>query len=132
MPTIMTDTRMVIPTDQVVNHSQEVAAVLAETRYAAADAIALVQVEYEPLEPAIDPFKALEPSSPLVRPDKDTQSNHIWHWAVGDRVATQTAIDGADVVVTEDIYIPRIHVASIETCGCVASIYRGSRKLTVR
>src|SRR5581483_1341829 len=25
-----------------------------------------------------------------------------------------------DVVVSEDIYIPRIHVASIETCGCVA------------
>ena len=25
------------------------------------------------------------------------------------------------VTVTEDIYIPRIHVASIETCGCVAS-----------
>src|SRR5437868_5884115 len=131
MPTLMSDTQMVLPTDHVVYQSQEVAAVLAETRYAAADAIALVQVEYEPLEAVIDPFKALEPSSPLVRPDKDTQSNHIWHWEVGDRVATQTAIDGADVVVTEDIYIPRIHVASIETCGCVASFDRVSGKLTV-
>ena len=27
---------------------------------------------------------------------------------------------GAEVRVAEDIYIPRIHVASIETCGCVA------------
>ena len=32
-----------------------------------------------------------------------------------------TELEGADVVVAEDIYIPRIHVASIETCGCVAS-----------
>jgi aerobic carbon-monoxide dehydrogenase large subunit len=131
MPTLMSDTQMVLPTDHVVYQSQEVAAVLAETRYAAADAITLVQVEYEPLEPVIDPFKALEANSPLVRPDKDKKSNHIWHWEVGDRAATQTAIDGADVVVTEDIYIPRIHVASIETCGCVASFDRVSGKLTV-
>src|SRR5260370_42590441 len=126
MPTLMSDTQMVLPTDHVVYQSQEVAVVLAETRYAAADAATLVAVEYEPLEPVIDPFKALEPSSPLVRPDKEKKSNHIWHWEVGDRAATQTAIDDADVVVTEDIYIPRIHVASIETCGCVASYDRGS------
>jgi carbon-monoxide dehydrogenase large subunit len=131
MPTLMSDTQMVLPTDHVVYQSQEVAVVVAETRYAAADAITLVQVEYEPLEPVIDPFKALEPNSPLVRPDKEKKSNHIWHWEVGDRAATQTAIDGADVVVTEDIYIPRIHVASIETCGCVASFDRVSGKLTV-
>ncbi len=122
---------MVLPTEHVVYQSQEVAVVLAETRYAAADAVPLVAVEYEPLEPVIDPFKALEPSSPLVRPDKEKKSNHIWHWEVGDRDATQTAIEGADVVVTEDIYIPRIHVASIETCGCVANFDRVSGKLTV-
>src|ERR1700738_1247622 len=129
MPTLMSDTQMVLPTDHVVYQSQEVAAVLAETRYAAADAITLVQVDYEPLEPVIDPFKALEPTSPLVRPDKEKKSNHIWHWEVGDRAATQTAIAGADVCVTEDIYIPRIHVASIETCGCLASFDRVSGKL---
>jgi carbon-monoxide dehydrogenase large subunit len=131
MPTLMSDTQMVLPTDHVVYQSQEIAAVLAETRYAAADGITLVQVEYEPLEPVIDPFKALEPNSPLVRPDKEKKSNHIWHWEVGDRAATQTAMDSADVVVAEDIYIPRIHVASIETCGCVASYDKVSGKLTV-
>src|SRR5207302_5489160 len=47
MPTLMSDTQMVLPTDRVVYQSQEVAVVLAETRYAAADAITLVQVEYE-------------------------------------------------------------------------------------
>src|SRR5438477_7425427 len=68
MPTLMSDTQMVLPTDHVVYQSQEVAAVIAETRYAAADAITLVEVEYEPLEPVIDPFKALAEGSPLVRP----------------------------------------------------------------
>src|SRR5947209_8663782 len=131
MPTLMSDTQMVLPTDHVVYQSQEVAAVVAETRYAAADGVAAVQVDYEPLQPVVDPRKALEPDSPLVRPDKDKKSNHIWHWEVGDLEATQRAIDTADVVVAEDIYIPRIHVASIETCGCVASFDRVSGKLTV-
>jgi carbon-monoxide dehydrogenase large subunit len=35
------------------------------------------------------------------------------------------------VVVAQDIYIPRIHVASIETCGCVAKFDKKSGKLTV-
>src|SRR5919202_4357807 len=131
MPTLMSDTQMVLPTDHVVYQSQEVAVVVAESRYAAADGAAAVQVEYEPLEPVIDPIKALEPSSPLVRPDKEKKSNHIWHWEVGDADATQRAFDAADVVVAQDIYIPRIHVASIETCGCVANFDRVSGKLTV-
>jgi carbon-monoxide dehydrogenase large subunit len=131
MPTLMSDTQMVLPTDHVVYQSQEIACVLATDRYAAADGVSAVQVEYEALSPVIDPFKALEPDSPLVRPDKEKKSNHIWHWEVGDKDATQQALDSSDVVVTEDIYIPRIHVASIETCGCVANFDRVSGKLTV-
>ena len=87
MPTLMSDTQMVLPIDHVVYQAQEVAAVIATDRYAAADAITLVEVEYEPLEPVIDPFKALEESSPLVRPDREDKTNHIWHWEAGDRAA---------------------------------------------
>src|SRR5438045_5976285 len=71
MPTLMSDTQMVLPTDHVVYQSQEVACVVAEERYAAADGVAAVQVDYEPLEPVVDPIKALQPDSPLVRPDKE-------------------------------------------------------------
>ncbi len=35
----------------------------------------------------------------------------------------------ADVVVKQDIYIPRIHVASIETCGCVADFDKTTGQL---
>src|SRR6476646_2426984 len=110
MPTLMSDTQMVLPTDRVVYQSQEVAAVIATSRYAAADGVAAVDVEYEPLVPVIDPFKALEASSPLVRPDrKDT--NHIWHWEAGNKDATEQVFRDADLTVSEHIYIPRIHVA---------------------
>ena len=37
----------------------------------------------------------------------------------------------SDVTIKEDIYIPRIHVSSIETCGCVAQWDPVQEKLTV-
>ncbi len=120
MPTLMSDTQMVLPTDHVVYQSQEVAAVLAETRYGAVDGANLVEVDYEPLPAVVDPFKALEPDAPLVRPDKEKKSNHVWHWESGDRAKADAALAGADVVVSQRMHIPRIHVASIETCGIVA------------
>ncbi|HET7090885.1 MAG TPA: aerobic carbon-monoxide dehydrogenase large subunit [Anaerolineae bacterium] len=118
MPTLMSDTQMVLPVDTVKYQYQEVAGVLATDRYTAADGVAAVQVEYEPLPVVVDPKKALEPGAPKVRDDKD--SNHIWHWEWGDREAANSAFEAAEVTVKQDIYLPRIHVSSIETCGCVA------------
>jgi carbon-monoxide dehydrogenase large subunit len=119
MPTLMSDRQMVLPTDTVKYQAQEVVGVLATDRYAAADGVAAVEIDYEPLPVMVDPFKALQPGAPKVREDKD--SNHIWHWEAGDREATDRAIKQAATVVKQRIYIPRIHVASIETCGCVAN-----------
>ena len=130
MPTLMSDTQMVLPTDRVVYQAQEVAAVIATSRYAAADGAAVVDVEYDPLPPVIDPFKALEPDSPLVRPDRRAD-NHIWHWEAGNKEATDRVFAEAELTVGQKLYIPRIHVASIETCGCVASYDRAREQLTV-
>ena len=122
MPTLAGDKQMVLPTDTVMYQAQEVAAVIATSRYAAADGVAAVLVDYEPLPVVIDPFKALADDAPVLRPDRgeDKQTNRIWHWESGDQAKADAALAGADVTVAEDIYIPRIHVASIETCGCVA------------
>src|SRR4249919_327895 len=64
MPTLMSDTQMVLPVEKVMYQSQEVAAVIATSRYAAADGMDAVQVEYEPLTPVLDPFKAMEKDAP--------------------------------------------------------------------
>ena len=86
MPTLMSDTQMVLPVDKVMYQAQEVAAVIATDRYTAADGVAAVEVEYEPLPVVVDPFKALEPGAPVLRTDKrGKKDNHIWHWEVGDR-----------------------------------------------
>jgi len=122
MPTLAGDKQMVLPTDTVMYQAQEVCAVVATTKYIAADGVAAVLVDYEPLPVITDPFKALEPDAFVLRPDRgpDKQTNHIWHWESGDRAATDADLASADVHIEQDIYIPRIHVASIETCGCVA------------
>jgi aerobic carbon-monoxide dehydrogenase large subunit len=132
MPTLMSDTQMVLPVEKVMYQAQEVAAVIATDRYIAADGVDAVEVEYEPLPVVVDPKKALEPGAPVLRTDKEGKTdNHIWHWETGDRAATERAFTEAEVTVKQDIYIPRIHVASIETCGCVADFNKTDTHLTV-
>src|SRR5436190_9775308 len=131
MPTLMSDRQMVLPTDTVLYQAQEVAAVVATERYIAADGVAAIEVDYEPLPVVVDPIKALEPGAPVLREDREQKNNHIWHWEVGDKAGTDKAFREAEVVVKQDLYIPRIHVSSIETCGIVASFDKVEGKLTV-
>ncbi|MFQ5708706.1 MAG: aerobic carbon-monoxide dehydrogenase large subunit [bacterium] len=132
MPTLMSDTQMVLPTDEVMYFAQEVAAVIATERYIAADALDLIEVDYEPLPVITDPREALKPGAPVLRKDKEgKKDNHIFHWEAGDKAATDKVFQEADVTVEQEVYLPRIHVASIETCGCVASYDKVSEKLTV-
>src|SRR5579859_2619344 len=70
MPTLSADTQAVLAVDRVHFQMQEVAFVVATTRYAAADGVAAVDVEYEPLPVVVNPKKALAPDAPLLRPDK--------------------------------------------------------------
>lgn len=132
MPTLMSDTQMVLPTEKVMFQGQEVAGVLATDRYIAADGVAAVEVDYEPLPVVVDPFEALKPGAPVLRTDKpDKKDNHIWHWETGDKAGTDKAFAEAEVKVKENIYLPRIHVSSIETCGCVAQFDKIYGRLTV-
>jgi carbon-monoxide dehydrogenase large subunit len=132
MPTISSDTQMVLPTDRVMYQAQEVAAVIATERYIAADGVEAVEVDYEALPPLVDPFKALAPGAPVLRTDKkDQKDNLAFHWEAGDRADTDKALAAAEVVVSENMYLPRIHVASMETCGCIADFHPATGKLTV-
>ncbi len=132
MPTLMSDTQMVLPTDTVMYQAQEVAAVIATSRYAARDGREAVRVEYEVMKPVIDAHKALDPDAPVLRTDKPgKKDNHIWHWEAGDKEKTDKVFAEADVVVKEHMHIPRIHVSSIETCGCVADYHKVDNHLTM-
>jgi carbon-monoxide dehydrogenase large subunit len=123
---------MVLPIDEVMYQAQEVCAVIATERYIAADGADAVDVEYEPLPVMVDPLKSIAPGAPVLRKDKkDKKDNLAFHWEAGDRAATDKALKDCEVVAEQYIYVPRIHVASMETCGCVADFNSAEGKLTV-
>ena len=131
MPTLFHDKQMVLATGKVLFQSQEVAFVVAEDRYTAADAAELIEVEYEDLPVLVDPHRALDPDSPILREDRDEKTNHIFHWEVGDKLATEKAFQGAPVKTKLDAVFQRCHPAPLETCGCVADYNAATGRLTV-
>jgi carbon-monoxide dehydrogenase large subunit len=131
MPTLFHDKQMVLATGKVLFQSQEVAFVVAEDRYTAADAAELVEVDYEDLPVLVDPHRALDADAPILRDDREEKTNHIFHWEVGDRKATDSVLQSAPVKAKLDAFFPRCHPAPLETCGCVADYNSATGKLTV-
>ena len=132
MPTLSADVQAVLATDKVRFQHQEVAYVVADTKYIARDALELIEVDYEPLQPVVDAKRALEPGAPVIRDDIEGKTdNHIFDWESGDAEETATVFDAAEVVVTQEMLYPRVHPAPMETCGTVASMDPVTGKLLV-
>lgn len=130
MPTLFHDKQMVLATGKVLFQSQEVAFVVAEDRYTAADAAELVEVDYEELPVLVDPHKAQDTDAPILRDDREEKSNLIFHWEVGDRAATEQQMKSAPVTALVKAFFPRCHPAPLETCGCVMDFNSATGKLT--
>ena len=102
MPTLAGDVQMVLADGKVLFQNQEVAFVVAEDRYTAADAAELVEVDYEELPVVVDPFKAMAADAPVVREDikdktdgahgKRKHYNHIFSWEMGDKAAVRRGL----------------------------------------
>jgi carbon-monoxide dehydrogenase large subunit len=103
-----------------------VAVVVGEGRYAVADAAELVVVEYEALEPVVDPETALEEGTPLVHDQFGTNKTHEWSLGGGD---LEAAFRDADVVVERRITNQRTAGAAIEPRGVLADWRHGSLTL---
>jgi aerobic carbon-monoxide dehydrogenase large subunit len=132
MPTLAGDTQAVLATDKVRFQGQEVAFVVADDTYIAQDALELIDVDYEPLDPVIDSRKALDEDAPVIRDDKDGKDdNSIFFWDAGDKEATEKVFEEAEVKVRQEMYYPRIHPAPMETCGAVADYDVSTGEMTV-
>ena len=57
---------------KVVYIGDRVAAVAAETRAAAEEAVRLIEVEYDELPPVLDPLHALDDDAPIIHPDLES------------------------------------------------------------
>jgi carbon-monoxide dehydrogenase large subunit len=85
-----------IAADEVRYVGDAVAVVVARDRYAAADALEAIEVEYEPLPPVLNMEAALQDGSPLVHSDAGTNKCYLWPFEGGDYAAAK---ETAEVVV---------------------------------
>ncbi|MCX8200950.1 MAG: xanthine dehydrogenase family protein molybdopterin-binding subunit, partial [Candidatus Caldarchaeum sp.] len=120
-------THYALAKDKVRYVGEPVAFVVAENRYVAKDALELIEVEYQPLQPVVDVEKAIQPDSPLVHEDvpNNIAAKHVIK--VGD---TSSAAH-ADLVVNERFVFNRGAGVSIETRGVVASYEQKTGQLTI-
>jgi len=141
MPTLAGDVQAVLAEEKVLFQNQEVAFIVAEDRYIAADAAELVEVDYEALPVLVDPFRSMADDAPVLREDLAGKSvgahgarkhhNHIFTWEIGDKAGTDKAFEQAEVTIKELISYQRVHPSPLETCACVASMDKIKGELTV-
>ena len=115
--------------DGAVRYAGEpVAVVIAESAYAAEDALDRVEVAYELLEPLVDAARAAEPGTTVLHPATGTNvaaEFTIAHGALGD------AFREADVLVEERLSVGRHAAVPLEPRGLLAEADPGTGRLTV-
>ena len=109
--------------DKIMYEGQELAAVAADTKYQALDALEAVEVSCEDLPPVVDPERALRPDAPLIQEGiayefGDGNIFDRYRVRVGDIEAAQ---QDADLVVRQRFTSNRQVGAALDPHGCVAS-----------
>jgi carbon-monoxide dehydrogenase large subunit len=107
-------------TDEVRYVGEAVAVVVARDRYTASDAMAAVDVSYEPLPPVLDIRAALEEDSPKVHPQGN--KSYEWIFAQGDEDA---AFRDAPVVIERTYRQQRLIPCAMEPRSVVATCVSG-------
>ena len=107
---------------------EPVVAVLAENRYLAEDALAQIEIAYEPLATVIDPETAVRENAPLLHAEAGTNVLAARVFARGD---VQAEMAAAPVRVGGRFRFHRKTPVAIENRACVAEYDRGRRSLTL-
>ena len=96
-------------------------------RYAAEDALALIEVDYEPLPAVVDVEKAAPTGAPQLH--ENAPGNIVHGLAVRRRGGTDRALGEADVVVRQQLVNQRLIPTPMETRGAVAQYDAGDRRV---
>ncbi len=128
LPGLRVPAHSILAKDRVYFVGHPVAVVVATDRYIAADAIDLIEVDYEPLQAVTDPEKALAAGAPAVHPEWPDNTAFTYHQEGGD---TEAAFKDAEVVVKQRITSQRLIPTSMETRGVVAEYHGAEKSLTL-
>src|SRR6266571_1203658 len=128
IPDLKAPKHTVLAGDRAYFVGHPVAVVVAADRYAARDALELIEVDYEPLPVVSDPVRAMENGSALAHPDLGTNVAFTWKLASGD---IDAAFQQADRIVRQRMVHQRVTPMAIEPRGCIASWHAGEESLTL-
>lgn len=117
-PDIVMPAHPPLATDEVRYVGEAVAVVVARDRYAAADAVEAVEVDYEPLPAVVDMEEALADGTPLVHSDAGTNKSFAAPMNVGD---IDAAFSGADVTISRRYVQQRLIPSAMEPRATVAA-----------
>lgn len=126
LPAPRGDARPVLADGETTFEGQEVAFIVAQDRYLAADAAALVRVRYEPRPAHLD---ALQSAASTEATDGSSAIDYVWER--GDKLAVSAGLAGADMVATETIHLGRRGPGPLEGNGCVALHDAANGRLTL-
>ncbi len=118
----------VLPTDKVIYVGQPLAAVVAESRYLAEDALEAIAVDYEPLPVVMDVMAAMQPEAPLIH---ETWGDNIANALIHRPDGVEETLRGSDVVLTRTFRIGRCTALPLEGRGVVAEYDEPSGRLTL-
>ena len=128
-PNVKTTSYPPLALGKVRHVGEAVAMVAAESRYVAEDAVERIVVDYEPLPVVRDVESALDPASPVLHDEAETNLLVSREFARGD---VDAALSGAAVVVRERFRFHRHTPVCMENRGCLAEYATASGALTLR
>jgi carbon-monoxide dehydrogenase large subunit len=128
IPDMKSAPRPPLALDRVRFVGEGVAVVVASSRYGARDAVDLIEVDYEPLTPVVDPEKAIEKDSPTLYDDHKDNVAYRWELEGGD---VKGAFKKADKTIKQRMINQRLIPVAMEPRGVVAEYKPGERQLTV-
>jgi len=117
-----------LPLERATWVGEAVAAVVAESRAVAEDAVAKVDVTYEPLPATVDMETALLPSAPVIHPDL---GDNLCFQRVNESGKVDDAFAAAHKVVEATFHTGRHTGVTLEPRSILADYNRASAKLTV-
>jgi carbon-monoxide dehydrogenase large subunit len=121
-------TQVPLAKDKVKFAGEPIVMVLADSRYIAEDALADIQVDFEPLEVVVDMEKALAPDSPIIH---DEIGSNVAAHVVQTKGNYEAAKKDAALVIRRRFSYEHGCAAALENRGIVAEWDRRAGRLTV-
>jgi len=108
---------------------EAVAMVVASSREVMAEALELIEVEYEPLAPIVDPTLARSDGAAQIWAEVSENTSFVF--TLGDQEATAKAFDAAAHIVEMDIGCNRVVPSALECRGAIGSYADGAYDLYI-